>query len=128
METINFRNDIAGINTLWVIRFGGFFPHPYGEEKSKPEFDILFPSPINKDKWMVVDLKKNKNDLQTIERFQRLCEEAKQRTQDRSAMISDLGHKSEESGHDAENLAQLLIYFNEIMKKLRKKNTEEPEI
>lgn len=126
MNTANYSNDIAGIKTLWIIRFDGQFPHLYGQEKEKPRFDLLFPSPINKDRWLVVNLEKNKNDLQTIERFQQLCEEAKQRCNLQSTKPHP-DNPVETAGKEVDNLAQLLLYFNEIMRQIRKKTTDNPE-
>jgi hypothetical protein len=127
MEAVNYSNDVAGMKTQWIIRFDGVFPHPYGEEKSKPRVELLFPSPINKDRWLVVNLEKNKGEIQTIERFQKMCDEAKLRVQDNISFSSEQNSQNTASSQEIENFAQLLLYFNEVMRHLRKKDTDTPE-
>ena len=89
MNTANYSNNIAGINTLWMFRFVGQYPKPYGAPREHPDVELLFPSPINKGRWLVVHLKDQTKDLRTIEQFQRLCDEAKKRCDEQITIMGN---------------------------------------
>lgn len=127
MESIEYQSNIAGKNTLWIVQFDEVFPHPDGEEKFRPHFHLLYPSPLNSGRWIVLDLEKNKNDLKTMEKFQKICDDARVQCQDKLGFIGNTRKGKKETKEEVENFAQLLLYFHELMRRLKKKDPEDPE-
>lgn len=128
MATAHYSHEIAGIRTLWMIRFTAAFPHVEDTERGWPQFEILIPTPFNKDEWLILDPIHQKKKLKSLVRFQELCEEAKKRCEIQSTNSDSLEAKTQSASHEIENLGKLIDYFNEILKNLKKDKPDPPSL
>lgn len=129
MNTLHIDNHIAGAKTLWILRF----PHPEGSADSEHlselkspvhnNFELLIPTPFNKDEWMVVSRNINEEWLDSLQRFQQMCEEAKERCQKQiSNSNGDTEEKTMRISEEILNFTTLIRYFNDLMKRIRPAN------
>ncbi len=124
MATAHYSHEIAGLKTLWIIRFTEAFPHVEDQVRGEPKFELLIPTPFQTDEWLVLDPAHQKKRLQSLERFQALCEEAKQRCVVQAELPGTPQAKVKSAVSEIDNLAKLIEYFHQILKDLKKEKPD----
>lgn len=113
MPGIHIDNHIAGARTLWILRFTANSP-------DKPKVDFLIPTPFDQNEWMVVSEEPKYDLMNSLMKFQQMCEEAKVRCQKEIETTNlNVEEKTKKASEELSNFSSLIRYFNEIMKHFR---------
>lgn len=112
MKLLHVDNHIAGAKNLWILQF----PKDRPPTTEKISVELLVPSPFNTHDWIVVSQKNDQID--SLAKFQRLCEQAKVRCQ-AAINSSSTNEKLKKLTEEINSFTQLLKVFTELMKKLQ---------
>lgn len=117
MDLLHFDHRVAGAKTLWIIRFD-----PYDDNKK--HFDLLLPSPLEKDGWLVISNSSPEGLLKSFDHFQQMCESVKLECQQHIDKLASSPQGNKDISLELEKFTKLIRYFNEIMKHFKKPTSE----